>query len=33
MSETLQESLRRLEKAAQEVLDQLLDEINEGESK
>lgn len=33
MSKELDEKLRRLEIAAQVVLDELLDEINEGESK
>jgi predicted RNase H-like HicB family nuclease len=33
MTKTLQEKLRDLEQAAQVVLDELLDEINEGEDK
>lgn len=33
MAKTLQEMLRDLEQAAQVVLDELLDEINEGEDK
>lgn len=33
MTKTLQEMLRDLEQAAQVVLDELLNEINEGEDK